>query len=135
MKILRAPKRYQPVRKVSRECKYRITKEVKNKRQKLLSQFDVIFSPLHLKRKMILDITCSGVIDNTDDSNVSINDLNESLWSIRGIKFDNKFIQKVLSRSNMKTPDPTLSDRVDRQIYFYFVFNQQKYPDFDFGLW
>ena len=59
--------------------------EVRNKRRKILSQFDDTCAILHLKRKWIPDVIFSGATNRLYDSNISAKDLNDSLRLIRGL--------------------------------------------------
>ena len=109
--------------------------EAKNKRRKLLSQFDDACSLLHMKRKWIPDVVFAGVMNRLYDSNISAKDLNDSLRSIRGLELDNKFSQKGLFRGNAWLPDPTQPDRGDRKVFFYYVCNEEEFPSIEFGHW
>ena len=109
--------------------------EAKNKRRKLLSQFDDACAILHLKRKWIPDVVFAGVMNRLHDGNTSVKDLNDSLRLSRGLEMDNKFSQKGLFRGYMRMQDPTLPDQVLRRVSFYYVCNEEEFPSIEFGHW
>ena len=109
--------------------------EARNKRRKLLSQFDDACTILHLKRKWIPDVVFAGVMNRLHDGNISVKDLNDTLRSSRGLKLENKYSKKGLFRCNFWTPDPTLPGKVYRKVFFYYVCNEEEFPSIEFGHW
>ena len=109
--------------------------EARNKRRKLLSQFDDARTILHLKRKWIPDVVFSGVTNRLHDNNISVKYLNDSLRLSRGLELENKYSKKGLFWGNLLIPDPTLPGRVARRVSFYHVCNEEEFPSIEFGHW
>ena len=109
--------------------------EARNKRLKLLSQFDDACTILHLKRKWIPDVVFAGVMNRLHDGNISVKDLNDTLRSSRGLELEKKYSKKRLFRANMLMSDPTLPGQVYRKVFFYYVCNEEEFPSIEFGHW
>ena len=109
--------------------------EAKNKRRKLLSQFDDACAILHMKRKWIPDVVFAGVMNRLHDGNTSVKDLNDSLRLSRGLEMDNKYSNKGLFRADLRMSDPTLPGQADRKVLFYYVCNEEEFPSIEFGHW
>ena len=109
--------------------------QARNNRRKLLSQFDDSCSLIHMKRKWIPDVVFAGVVNKKNDSNVSVKDLNDALRSSRGLELENKFSKKGLFRCSSWMPDPTLPGQLFRNVYFYYVCNEEEFPSIEFRSW
>ena len=120
----------------SLKIKY-VLKNSLERRLDILNHFDKTCEVHALHRKWIPDVVFAGVMNKLFHSNVDAKELNKTLNYCRGLQMDDPSNKIGKFRGCMNMYDPTSTNPIPlyRNIYFYYICNQNEKPNIEFGHW